>query len=276
MSDDANKEDNSEFFSHEIRKLEEVIQMLRGPHPGFPRRGAPGGFDPLSFSPYLWHEIRNAGTSVSGGGIVSTPDLSGNGFTLKQDTVGDRPAYNSSSANLNNYASCTMDGAGDHLETDYNLTFSGVFTKFFVVGGATSFGGCFGFTGQSGAYVSLQRSTDSYVFGAANSQKFLPGGAGLYQLTGPTILRYQCDGTHAGHKVFYNGVEQAVTDGFATGDPGAGTFASCALAIGIDHLGGGTSVAVELGADMLFNRLLSAPESLAVETYFSLVYGIAI
>lgn len=157
-----------------------------------------------------------------------------------------------------------------------SVTFSPSFTIIAVIKFQSS-GGPYGVSAGGSATVDTKSQSTPH-FRAADSSlsnisdKNLTNG---WATSAAKIIRHECDGTHAGHKVYINGVEQTLTDGSNTANPGTGT-ATRNL-----YLFGNALDAVYLENNYLFEQLfcsskISGSDAFAIETTFSNYYGIAL
>jgi hypothetical protein len=220
------------------------------------------GFAPASLTGLLaWYEVTAATITLNGSNVSGWADKSGNGVNASQGTGGNQPAYNASSANFNGRGSIAC--AASKWLTTGSLTM-GPFTVVVV-----------GLYSGSAGYMYTFNANNQYLFGTINnsvnvtrsavsSGKNLSSNWSTGSATPRTIIQ-RFNGTHASHGLRINGVNQTLSDGVGTSDPGSSTATGTMF---INASASGTSASTgELGEILVYNRSLSDAECLQIETW---------
>lgn len=204
------------------------------------------------------------GVTAGGGNTVSAwADRSGNGNHLLQGTTGRQPIWTPSS--LNGLPVIAFDGTDDVLTAALAL---GAYTVVLVTSNQS--------IGTNGYFWS--RSTagveSDTLFGSTNNTMYVTRAgttsgwdlsAGWGQWSPATkVLAVTFDGTHAGHKLRINGVEQALASTFS-GNPGTATT-NDTFAVG-GRADTAVAASISVAEVAVYDRALGATELAAIEEY---------
>lgn len=204
---------------------------------------------------------------VTQSGTVSQwNDQSGNANHFAQAAAGQRPAFNAQDLSFNGRPSLSFTGGSSNTLVSPSMTI-GPFTRFLVLRQTTSlymlsFGLndlIYGDT-PGGLWINRGGATSSYNVGAAWAIS-----------SAPRVLVHRFDGTHAGHWLYINGVQQTLaTYSTFNGDPGTSTFAHT-MSLFADAAGssyGSGSIAEFI----VYNRGMSNAEIQRVNAYLQTLY----
>ena len=211
----------------------------------------------------VWARADLGVTAGSGNVVSAWADQSGNRNDLLQATAGRQPVWTPNA--LNGLPTLVFDGSNDVLTAAFAL---GAYTVVLVTSNqAVGTNGYFWSRSTGGVEANtLFDSTNSTMYiTRASTTSGWDLSAGWGQWTAATkVLIVTFDGTHAGHKLRINSVEQTLTTTFS-GNPGSATTNDTFAVGGRADAAVAASIAVAEVA--VYDRVLNGPQLAAIEEY---------
>lgn len=208
--------------------------------------------------------------------VDSWADKSAAGNSLAM-TGNARPYFIASDVNLGGKPSLTCStavGPFAHKGMKSTGLVFGPFTKFFLVSGHVTGAGYYDFhyTDANNGDYTFSSANGLYCARSSTKSERNPGtNWGAYGATTFKTQTIQFDGTNAGYTLAINGVAQTLTAGGFSGNPGTGTLAQDWY-MGVDS-SLGTSTGSRWAAVLIYDRVLTAGQVAAVESYLKTKYG---
>lgn len=184
-------------------------------------------------------------------------------------TITGGPLTGSAYAGISNKLALDFDGLTQYLATAANRTI-GAHTYALVLNSSGTAGFMMHHNVAAASYLYESTSNSINASRGANiSGKNLSSNWGV-NANFRTVMK-TFDGTHAGHKLRINGVNQTLTNGSGTADPGTGTSAA---AIGVMASAAGlTKVTGSLASAMALSTALSDTDAVRIESYYRKLFG---
>lgn len=221
-----------------------------------------------------WYDAKDAGTiHLSGSNVTQWDDKSGNTRNVVQGTGANQPTY---TANGGSGGQPAIQYSGTKLLAT-SATFSISTTSIFVVG---KFSGTAGIIIEHG--TNGTNAGGNYLYGTTNDSSSIRRGANISSRNVSanwavnsvfSVFEQEFDGTHAGHKVWRDGVDQAAGNGVSgTVDPGTGSNTAASLMIGC-RSGLTLPTTGDVYEVLLYTPQLSSANMLLVRQYLKAKWG---
>jgi hypothetical protein len=224
------------------------------------RPRAPGTFNPRSIANLAgWWDFNDAATVTVATGISAITDKSGNGRTLTQSTINNRPAWTANV--LNGKHAAVFDGNNDTLGASFTLAQA---ITVFCVGRFTNP------TGGHQLFDGFAGGNRMRLFASSTTQINLFAGS---QVTGPnTTLN-----AHSVWETVFNGASSLIIrNGSELASGNAGTAQPDGIYLSMFGNGFSNPTPSEIAHVLVYARFLSASERSAVRKWLGSLYAITV